>query len=117
MKTQIINRIAALLVPVLAAIGLSFALPSVAAQPESPTIWLLKRPCNFEDSSNCYWDAGQGNGTGHSFVSRYVRQAQLTCIFYTDKGYARTHDRCIDEGYNPRQMQDLDGDGYGAERA
>lgn len=25
-------------------------------------------PCKFEDSTNCFWDAGtQGNGHGHSF--------------------------------------------------
>jgi hypothetical protein len=25
-------------------------------------------PCEYEDSSNCFWDAGSsGNGVGHSF--------------------------------------------------
>lgn len=28
----------------------------------------LTTPCATEDSSNCYWDAARGNGTGHSFV-------------------------------------------------
>lgn len=30
--------------------------------------WLLK-PCKYEDSEHCYWNAGKfGNGQGHSFV-------------------------------------------------
>lgn len=28
------------------------------------------RPCQYEDSTWCYWDAGaRGNGQGHSFIS------------------------------------------------
>ena len=33
------------------------------------------RPCEFEDSDNCYWDAGErGNGRGQSF---YVINGQV----------------------------------------
>ena len=30
---------------------------------------VIFKPCKFEDSRNCYWDAGRfGNGQGRSFV-------------------------------------------------
>jgi len=33
------------------------------------SLWSV-RPCRFEDSNNCYWDArAHGNGKGRSFVT------------------------------------------------
>jgi hypothetical protein len=33
------------------------------------SLWSV-RPCRFEDSNNCYWDArSRGNGKGRSFVT------------------------------------------------
>jgi hypothetical protein len=31
-------------------------------------VYSVSHPCVTEDSSNCFWDAGRGNGLGHSFV-------------------------------------------------
>ena len=54
------------------------------------------RPCHYEDSVDCAWDASaQGNGIGHSFVVRAVPgRAHLVCVFYTAPRYARHHDHC-----------------------
>lgn len=42
----------------------------------------LLRPCHWEDSHGCYWDAGaMGNGRGWSFVSVHVR-GRGECTLY-----------------------------------
>jgi hypothetical protein len=65
---------------------------SAAAQAPSPK-WLT-RPCTYEDSVNCYWDAGAaGNGTGHSFFS--VRVQDQVCVLYAEDRYARRHNVCV----------------------
>ena len=64
---------------------------SAAAEAPSP-VWLT-RPCAYEDSVNCYWDAGDtGNGGGHSFFA--VRVRDQVCVLYGDDRYARRHNRC-----------------------
>lgn len=51
------------------------------------------KPCEWEDSRGCYWDAGtSGNGHGHSFVT--VRVAGRACTLYVSRRYARRHDWC-----------------------
>jgi hypothetical protein len=58
-------------------------------------------PCPYEDSMNCYWDAGTaGNGRGHSFYS--IRIGRMTqhgvrvqdCITYWDRAYNRKYGQC-----------------------
>lgn len=50
------------------------------------------RPCKTEDSFNCYWNAGLGNGEGTSFYSIRVRRYSV-CTFYVD---SRNHWTCDD---------------------
>lgn len=71
------------------------ATPTKSARP----VW-MQTPCEYEDSVNCFWDAGQmGNGRGHSFVVRQVPgSARMVCVFYVQTGYARTHDYCVAGG-------------------
>lgn len=71
-----------------------------AVQAESTTgqplpYWTV-RPCAYEDSVNCAWNAGtMGNGEGHSFMVRKVpHSGGLVCVFYAQRWYARTHDVC-----------------------
>lgn len=46
-------------------------------------VWMTT-PCEYEDSSDCYWDAGtSGNGVGDSFYA--VRtEPGVVCIRYWD---------------------------------
>jgi hypothetical protein len=61
-----------------------------------PTAKWMRTPCEYEDSVNCYWDAGtMGNKKGHSFYVRYLPgKAHMTCVFYTQRYYAKRHDYC-----------------------
>jgi hypothetical protein len=45
------------------------ATAEVAPASPKPYYWHIPaKPCKFEDSRNCYWDAGvRGNGKGRSF--------------------------------------------------
>ncbi|MFT3872640.1 MAG: hypothetical protein QM714_08335 [Nocardioides sp.] len=66
----------------------------VAPEPNPPrTPWWMRTPCAYEDSANCYWNAGeQGDGQGHSF---YVRKfPHRTCWMYVQRAYAKKHDHC-----------------------
>jgi hypothetical protein len=66
---------------------------STGAAAEAPSPRWLTRPCAYEDSVNCYWDAGEaGNGSGHSFFA--VRVRDQVCVLYGDDRYARRHNRC-----------------------
>lgn len=62
----------------------------------APLPFWTERPCPLEDSVNCAWDAGtMGDGNGHSFTVRKVPHSRgLVCIFYAERDYARTHDKC-----------------------
>lgn len=65
------------------------------ARQDQPTAFWMRVPCEYEDSSNCYWAAdARGNRIGHSF---YVRNmpGPRTCIFFTERRYAQKHDRCF----------------------
>ncbi len=65
-----------------------------AARAEAPSPRWLTRPCTYEDSVNCYWDATvQGTGTGQSFFA--VRVRDEVCVLYADDRYARRHNRCV----------------------
>lgn len=68
-----------------------------ATTPDLP-IWTT-RPCLHEDSVNCRWIAtgphARGNGRGHTFVVRRLPGSHLTCVFYAERVYARTHDNCF----------------------
>ena len=85
-----------LVASLLVATGLSVASSASADAPTPVTTWFAERPCQYEDSVNCGWDAGtQGNGGGHSFIVRQVPgSARMVCVFYTERSYARTHDYC-----------------------
>lgn len=55
--------------------------------------WLIT-PCKYEDSRNCYWNAGEaGNGRGHSFYSIPVKGGG-TCVVYWQNRYAKRHNYC-----------------------
>lgn len=56
----------------------------------------LRKPCNTEDSVNCYWYApGRGNGKGHSYVVReFPGHKHLVCVMYVNRRYAKHHDYC-----------------------
>ena len=50
-------------------------------------------PCEYEDSNNCFWDAGEsGNGEGHSFYAS-ERDGKV-CVYYAEPSYAKAHDYC-----------------------
>jgi hypothetical protein len=64
-----------------------------SAVAEAPSPRWLTRPCAYEDSVNCYWDAGDtGNGGGHSFFA--VRVRDQVCVLYGEDRYARRHNHC-----------------------
>lgn len=74
-------------------LGFALALSPVATAqaPDAPR-WQT-RPCKYEDSVNCYWDAqARGNGEGHSFYS--VRVGKKVCHLYWQKKYAKRHNYC-----------------------
>jgi hypothetical protein len=76
---------------------LALAVPAAASPPDPPPDlpWWTRRPCPVEDSPNCYWDAGAGNGTGHSFMVRQFPAGGPVCLMYVERLYARHHDRCL----------------------
>lgn len=80
------------------------------------TNW-MQRVCQYEDSANCFWDAGTGgNGLGHSFYTHKINGD--LCVMYVEHGYAKRHDWCLSTiDYDARQLAlvDMDGDGGGAE--
>lgn len=84
----------------LALVGtLGFGLSGLAQADEAPTPQLpswTQKPCQMEDSVNCFWNAGDmGNGGGHSFIVRKVPGSKgMICVFYAEKKFARTHDYC-----------------------
>jgi hypothetical protein len=71
----------------------SLAVPASAAPPAAMP-WWTQRACPLEDSADCYWDAGAGNGTGHSFMVRQFPDGGPVCLMYVERRYARHHDRC-----------------------
>jgi len=56
----------------------------------------MRRPCKYEDSVNCYWDAGSaGNHKGHSFVVRqFPGGKHMVCVMYVRWADARKWDYC-----------------------
>jgi len=87
------KTIATIAASVLATLVVAPGMTAQAAHQPRPT-W-AEKPCKFEDSSNCYWDAKtRGNGKGHSFYTREIND--LTCVMYVNKRYAKTHDACFD---------------------
>ena len=62
---------------------------------QSRATW-ADQPCEYEDSTNCFWDAQvEGNGQGNSF---YVREIDgKACVMYVDKSFAAKNDHCWDE--------------------
>ena len=81
--------------PLLVLCLLALAVPAAAAP--TPTPWWTRRACPLEDSVDCYWDAGTGNGTGHSFMVRQFPDGGPTCVMYVERRYARHHDHCLGE--------------------
>jgi hypothetical protein len=64
-----------------------------SAQGDDMPKW-SQTPCEYEDSTNCFWDAGeQGNSKGHSFFA--IKVGDSTCLAFWDDRYARHHNRCI----------------------
>jgi hypothetical protein len=56
------------------------------------------KPCEYEDSVGCWWDASEGNGLGNSFVA--VLRHGYTCLAFLDPTYAQQNDRCIEGDVN-----------------
>ena len=70
------------------------AIAAGTASAEAPSPKWLTRPCPYEDSVNCYWDAGvQGDGGGHSFFA--VRVGREVCVLYAEDAWARRHNHCV----------------------
>lgn len=90
MKTQLATIAAAALLST--GVGVATAAPTA----DHPMPKWTNTPCEYEDSVNCYWDAGSmGNGSGHSFIVRQVPgKAHMVCVFYTQRKFARHHDYC-----------------------
>ena len=78
--------------------ALAIVVPAPAADSSSPRVlpWWTQRTCQVEDAVNCYWDAGAGNGAGHSFIVRRFPDGGPVCLMYVERTYARDHDRCLD---------------------
>jgi hypothetical protein len=76
---------------------LALVVPASVADSSSSRVlpWWTQRTCQVEDAVNCYWDAGSGNGTGHSFIVRRFPGGGPICLMYVDRRYARHHDRCL----------------------
>lgn len=77
------------------------AAPEASAKPISFEVpWWTVTPCATDEPGgrvvNCAWDAQrQGNGRGHSHIVRQVPgSAGMVCVFYVERGYARSHDYC-----------------------
>lgn len=68
-----------------------------ATAQDAPTPKWMTRPCKWEDSVNCYWDASTaGNGKGHSFYA--ICGNGTTAIVYTNRKYNRRHMAIIPGG-------------------
>lgn len=121
MRSLVPAIVAAQLTGVALGAVLCFGVPSSASstqdEPTQYAQW-MKRPCPYEDSANCFWDAGNmGDGQGHSFFAHKYDDGDL-CVAYTQHAYARTHDWCLSNiEYDARStaLMDMDGDGGGAE--
>lgn len=76
--------------------GMLAASPAIASTPMPPAGVVkdaISRPCRYEDSINCYWDArSAGNGAGHSFYS--IRVGRKVCTVYRNRIYNRSHGYC-----------------------
>lgn len=87
-----------------AGVVLASSFAGYSASTDAPTpvpsqkLWEQKTPCAYEDSVNCYWNAGEmGNGHGHSFVVRWMpgpKGERLVCVLYNERKFARHHDYC-----------------------
>lgn len=89
-----IRKLAAVAVTATLLIGGSAASAS-APEPPARAKW-MSRPCVYEDGINCFWNAdSMGNGMGHSFYVRKIPGRRLTCAFYVERHYAKTHDYCV----------------------
>lgn len=74
--------------------GMGIAVNHATADASTPKPIWMTTPCQYEDSSNCYWDAGKaGDRAGHSFYS--IRVGDKDCIAYWENRYAKHHNYCI----------------------
>ena len=97
------------IVGITAAVVMSVVTPVTASVSHEAPIWKT-RPCEFEHSANCYWDAGKfGNGEGHSFWS-IKRKGQPLCTVYWENAYHRRNGYCstdarIANGWRPMSFE------------
>ena len=67
-------------------VGVTWPPAKVAARPSTTVKWVVQaskhlRPCRYEDSRNCFWDASsRGNGVGNSFIDLNGK------VYYFKKG-------------------------------
>jgi len=89
------KTIATVAASVLATLIVAPGMTAQAAHHDKPRPSWAEKPCKYEDSTNCLWDASvRGNGVGHSF---YVREINgLTCVMYVSKKFAKKNDACWD---------------------
>lgn len=113
--------IALAVICVVVAVGASaFGAPPKVTHPhiqkDQPTAYWMRTPCEYEDSVNCYWDAGsQGNKKGHSFYVRYFPgSAHMVCVTYAQRWFAKKNDYCTgdDTGAKIVAHPDFDRDGF-----
>ncbi|MFJ9900220.1 hypothetical protein ACIQPR_43520 [Streptomyces sp. NPDC091280] len=58
------------------------------------------KPCETEDSVNCYWDASsQGNGHGHSFV--VDKAGHVTYVNAFNDGFNDSKSDDCEQGFQP----------------
>lgn len=73
------------------------AVAASSGTPENAPRWMTS-PCQYEDSRNCFWNAGEvGNHQGHSFYSVRIN-AGMECTVYWNNKYARKHNFCTNVG-------------------
>lgn len=117
--------IAATILTLAGAIGAAVTAPShgapehqSAASRAMPKATWMTHPCAYEDSVNCFWNAGtSGNHRGHSFYVREVPgRAHIICVMYVTHRDQKRWDYCETSGANARsapKMHDFDRDGFG----
>lgn len=85
---------ATIAISVCATLAVSPATQSQALTANHPVPAWMKKTCQVEDDSNCYWDATtEGNEVGYSFYARKMANGNV-CLFYISAKAAKKYDKC-----------------------
>jgi hypothetical protein len=86
------TTIAALITTAALTVGAPVALATgIYHGPDQKPRWLTT-PCQLEDDDNCYWDAHENGGTGHSFWAIPLSNNRVAVVYWNpvynhDHGY------------------------------